>query len=70
MKIDDDFFLDDEDDDDLSGFPLYPASDDIDPEDISKIKKEFDTSSDDDWSDKRYDKDDVADLDDDEDDDY
>ena len=51
MIIDDDFSLDDDEDDDLPGYPLYPASEDvfskglieedIDPEDISKIKKEL-----------------------------
>lgn len=66
MTIDDDFSFDDDDDDDLPGYPLYPASDDvyskgliegdIDPEDITKIKKELGLDADD-WNEKDFDDD-------------
>lgn len=65
MIIDDDFSLDDEDDD-LPGYPLYPASEDvfnkglieedIDPEDISKIKQELGIDAGD-WNEKDFDDD-------------
>jgi len=65
MIIDDDFSLDDEDDD-LPGYPLYPASEDvfskglieedIDPEDISKIKQELGLDAED-WNEKDFDED-------------
>jgi hypothetical protein len=70
MIIDDDFSLDDDEEDELPGYPLYPASDDvysrglieddIDPEDISKIKEELGLSADD-WNEKDFDDDLIGD---------